>query len=226
MKNILYNSADPIRTTLSANFLSWDLEYTHIKWGGPVSIQEVRNFIYPGSRILDAGCGSGRYLEKLAEYYTAVGVDISSTALQNSRVQLLRHDREAEHLKASVHLLPFKTETFAGIFCYGVFQHLFCKERTDTAKEFGRILEKGGLVFFEAFGQEDMRYGGTPAGLGEDNTFVRQNGIIYHYFTEKEVKMLFKDFETLKLESLKKEKIFKGIPYQRHMIHGIFRKAV
>lgn len=220
------NSTKSLRNTLRGNFRSWDREYAHLKWGGPGSVREVRNFISSGSRILDAGCGSGRYLESLAEYYNTVGVDISLTALCNSKVQLLRRDRVAEHLRASIHLLPFKAEAFVGILCYGVLQHLFYKERTEAVKEFWRILEKGGLVFFEAFGQKDMRYGGEPVGLGEDSTFVRQNGIIYHYFTEEEVKILFKGFEILRLESIKKEKIFKGNTYQRHMIQGVFRKAL
>ncbi|MCQ1534544.1 class I SAM-dependent methyltransferase [Methanosarcina sp. KYL-1] len=217
-------SAEPSGEKPNEHFLAWDKEYAHLKWGGPASVKGVRAYLPPGSRVLDAGCGNGRYLGELAGHYAAVGADVSLTALRSSRVQLSRSGRAAEHLGASVHLLPFKAGSFDGILCYGVLQHLFGEERAATIREFRRVLRVGGLVFFEAFGCEDMRYGGEPAGPGEDHTFVRQNGIIYHYFTEEEVRALFEGFEVLEMESVKREKIFRGETYRRHMVRGVFRR--
>ena len=85
-------------------------------------------------------------------------------------------------------ILPFKPQSFDGILCYGVLQHLFSGERKSAVKEFNRVLRKGGFVFFEAFGCEDMRCGGEPSIPFEERTFARQNGIIYHYFTKGEVR--------------------------------------
>ena len=59
----------------------------------------------------------------------------------------------------------------------------------------------------------------------ENNTFKRQNGLIYHYFTLEEVSALFKEFETIELENSIKEKTFRGKTYNRNMIRGIFRKT-
>lgn len=206
------------------HFLAWDKEYAHLKWGGPASIRNLQAYLAQEARVLDAGSGNGRYLGELSRYYAAVGVDISLTALYSSRAQLARNDRFAEHLGASVHALPFKPGAFDGILCYGVLQHLFKEEREASVREFSRLLSSGGFVFFEAFGCEDMRCGGDPSAPFEEKTFVRQNGIIYHYFTEKEVEELFYGFEIFELENIIKEKIFRGKSYQRHMIRGVFRK--
>lgn len=206
------------------HFLAWDKEYAHLKWGGPASVRNLQAYLAPGERVLDAGSGNGRYLGELSRNYAAVGVDVSFTALVSSRSQIIRSGRFAEHVGASVHVLPFKSGSFDGIICYGVLQHLFKEERKVAVREFSRLLKSGGFVFFEAFGCEDMRCGGESSIPFEEQTFARQNGIIYHYFTEEEVKELFCAFETLELENIRKEKTFRGKSYQRHMVRGVFRK--
>lgn len=206
------------------HILAWDKEYSHLRWGGPASIRNLQAHLQAGSRILDAGSGNGRYLGELARYYTAAGIDISLTALRSSRKQLTRSGRFAEHIRASVHKLPFKARSFDGILCYGVLQHLFREEREAAVVEFKRVLRERGFIFFEAFGSEDMRCGGGLSTPFEKNTFVRQNGLIYHYFTKEEVKSLFNEFETTELENVIKEKTFRGEIYKRHMVRGIFRK--
>lgn len=206
------------------HFLAWDKEYKHLKWGGPASIRNLQAYLPPDVRVLDAGSGDGRYLGELSKHYTSVGVDVSLTALCSSRTKFARSGRFAEHLGASVHSLPFKSGVFDGILCYGVLQHLFKEEREAAVKEFSCLLRPYGFVFFEAFGCEDMRCSGEPSAPFEEGTFVRQNGIIYHYFTEEEVEGLFYGFEVFELESVKREKIFRGESCQRHMIRGVFRK--
>lgn len=206
------------------HFLAWDKEYNHLKWGGPASVRNLKAYLTPEARVLDAGSGNGRYLGELSRNYISVGVDVSLTALGSSRSQISRSGRFAEHVGASVHLLPFKSGTFDGIICYGVLQHLFKVEREAAVREFSRLLRGRGLIFFEAFGCRDMRYGGEPSSPFEENTFARQNGIVYHYFTEEEVKTLFCEFEIFELENTTKEKTFRGKSYQRHMIRGVFRK--
>lgn len=207
-----------------AHFLAWDKEYCHLKWGGPASIKNLQVHLRPGSKVLDAGSGNGRYLNELAKYYSTVGADISVTALCSSRTQLMRYGRFAEHIRSSIHELPFKSHSFDGILCYGVLQHLFADEREAAVMEFRRVLREGGFVFFEAFGSEDMRCGGSSFAIFEKNTYVRQNGLIYHYFTEEEVCTLFQEFEMTELDNIIKEKTFRGEEYKRHMLRGVFRK--
>lgn len=207
------------------HFFAWDKEYSHLRWGGPASTSAIQAYLRQGSNILDAGSGNGRYLGELARFYESYGVDISQAALNRSRMQLARSGRFAEHLRASVHELPFKALCFDGILCYGVLQHLFREERAASVLEFGRVLKNEGILFFEAFGSGDMRCGGNSSIPFEKNTFTRQNGLIYHYFTTEEVRGLFNEFETLKLENIIKEKTFRGEAFKRHLVRGIFRKV-
>ncbi|MDY0130445.1 MAG: class I SAM-dependent methyltransferase [Methanosarcina vacuolata] len=223
-KSDTFNLANSQANSTKNHFLAWDKEYTHLKWGGPAPVRDIQAHLLPGSRVLDAGSGNGRYLGELVRHYNAVGIDISLTALNGSRAQLARSGRFAEHLGASISDLPFKAQVFDGILCYGVLQHLFIKERESAVKEFSYILRKDGFFFFEAFGYKDMRCGGEASIPFEEKTFARQNGIIYHYFTIEEVRALFTGFEIVKLEDVIKEKVFKGNVYRRHLIKGVFRK--
>lgn len=223
-KSDTFNLADSHAGSTKNHFLAWDKEYTHLKWGGPAPVRDIQAHLLPGSRVLDAGSGNGRYLGELARHYNAIGIDISLTALNGSRAQLARSGRFVEHLGASISDLPFKARSFDGILCYGVHQHLFKEERESAVEEFSYILRKGGFFFFEAFGYKDMRCGGEPSIPFEERTFARQSGIIYHYFTKEEVKTLFKEFEIIELEDVIKEKVFRGKVYGRHLIKGVFRK--
>ncbi len=207
------------------HFFAWDREYAHLKWGGPAPVRNIQAYLLPGYRVLDAGSGGGRYLGELARHYDAIGIDVSLTALKASRAQIVRSGRFAEHLGADVSKLPLKAHAFDGILCYGVLQHLFKQERESAVREFHYILRKGGFVFFEAFGCEDMRCGGEPSNPYEERTFSRQSGIIYHYFTKAEVRALFGRFEVIELEEVIKEKTFRGETYRRHLVRGIFRKS-
>ncbi len=210
----------PIQPAPGSQLLAWEQEYTHIAWGGPRSTKTVRDHLHEGSRVLDAGCGNGRHLLPLSRRYNTVGIDISKTAIAASESYLKKSGQHSEHLISSVTELPFSNRSFEGIVCYGVLQHIFVNERRAAVSEFKRVLSPGGFLFFEAFGVDDMRYGGTEI---EPDTFLRKNGIIYHYFTVKEISHLLGGFEIIKLEDTRSEKRFRGKLYLRHMIKLVAR---
>jgi guanylate kinase len=57
----------------------------------------------------------------------------------------------------------------------------------------------------------------------EKDTFIRKNGIIYHYFTRDELASLLDGFEILEMNDLVSEKKFHGKPHRRHQIRVIAR---
>lgn len=75
-----------------------------------------------GNWILDAGCGSGRFLEVCSRSdCQVVGVDISSAI--DAAGELLK-DRQNIHLvQASIYELPFAEGVFDKCYCIGVIQH-------------------------------------------------------------------------------------------------------
>lgn len=207
--------------TKKSHFLAWDEEYRHVTWGGPRSISMLGEFISSStSRILDAGCGNGRYLLPLSRNYDAVGIDVSATGVSKADAYIRKSGQEASLLVSTITELPFSESSFDAVLCYGVLQHLFENERNQAMSEFKKVLKPGALLFFEAFGVDDMRYGGEEV---ERDTFVRKGGIIYHYFSETELRLLFNEFEILSLENIKSEKRFKGELYTRHHIRAILR---
>ncbi|MEA1985509.1 MAG: class I SAM-dependent methyltransferase [Euryarchaeota archaeon] len=203
-----------------SHFSAWETEHAHVDWGGARSTSEVRSNLRPGQRILDAGCGKGRYLLPLTDSYDICGTDVSLIALHAAKERLERRSRDAPLMASSITHLPLADRSFDTILCYGVMQHLLSEERHEAAAEFERVLAPGGRVFFEAFGIQDMRYGGE---MVEPDTFLRQNGVIYHYFTKEEVTVLFGNFETVEIRDTIREKRFRGQTYIRHMVNAVFR---
>lgn len=207
---------------LKSQFLAWEQEYSHVKWGGPRSVETVSSRIPPGCRILDAGCGNGRHMLPLSKLYHATGIELSPAALKNAKSHLEKSNRFANYCVSTTTHLPFSDNSFDGVLCLGVLQHLYENERLLTVSEFSRILVPGGFFFFEAFGVDDMRYGKGDIST-EENTFIRNRGIIYHYFTNDEVRSILEKygFQIIDIINMKTEKKFKGERYTRHMIRAV-----
>jgi ubiquinone/menaquinone biosynthesis C-methylase UbiE len=125
-------------------------------------------------------------------------------------------------VQGDVRELPFKGSAFETVVCYDVLQHLLEAERSGAVDEICRVLAPGGLLFLENFGRTDMRYGGTPV---EPHTFRRQSGILYHYFSEDEVRELLSRFEMVKVESNVTYRTFRGVEHRRHRVLATARKA-
>jgi ubiquinone/menaquinone biosynthesis C-methylase UbiE len=203
-----------------SHFLAWEEEYKHVTWGGPRSISMLEGFILPDSRILDLGCGNGRFLLPLSRKYESIGTDVSSIAIHRARSYLFKNNSRAECVVSSITSNPFSDNSFDAVLCLGVMQHLLEDERQEAVSEIKRVMKKGAVLVMEVFGTEDMRYGGEEI---EKNTFSRKSGIIYHYFMQEELKKLLLDFEIVEIKDIISEKIFRGKPHRRHQIRVIAR---
>lgn len=91
-----------------------------------------------GAQILDAGCGTGANLQLMQEYGTAIGVDISETALAFCRARGIPRDRA---LGASVTDLPFADATFDLALSFDV----ICNIADDVSAfvEIARVMKPG-----------------------------------------------------------------------------------
>ena len=216
---------------------AWDTEYTHLKWGGLSETAWIQKHLKDGAFLLDAGSGEGRYLREFCFKYSCVGIDLSENALSRSiqQIETAAEKKKIEtmftvpdHFVSNVFSLPFADFVFDDVLCLGVLQHLTAEGRKKTAEELFRVLKNGGKLYFEAFGESDMRCKGDvyPPENPEARTFVRQNGIVYHYFEENEIIALFESvgFSITELKSLKKEKKYDGDVYIRHHYRAVFEK--
>ncbi len=188
--------------------------------GGHYSLEPLEPYCNKG-RLLDAGCGGGRYTLPLRmRGFDVVAVDVSLDALKMAMKRSASRKLDIDFLEANLYHIPFSDGSFDVIWCYGVLQHLLLKERELAISEFRRILRKEGLLFIEVFGENDMRYGGNEV---EPNTFSRKNGIVYHYFNKTELNRLLNGFLCNTTES-RKEKMFNGECRTRHMISAVAKK--
>ena len=94
-------------------------------------------------RILDAGCGTGGLLAKLAAADGAslvVGLDADQTACQRARAKSAR-----PVCRASVNTLPFRDAAFSAIFSADVLCHRDVDEM-QALRQFRRCLMPGGIL--------------------------------------------------------------------------------
>jgi len=195
---------------------AWNTEHLRGIWKGPYSLDFFDRYVTPPARILDAGCGVGRYTIPLAmREYEVMGVDISSFAITELDNVRLRRNMKMGLAAADVCHLPFRDNTFDAVVAFGVLQHLLEEERRAVPLEFARVLVPGGTLIIEVLGREDMRMGGREV---EPTTFLRSTGSVYHYFDPDEIKDIFSGLDIIDIKENKVIKIIAGKDHMRHMI--------
>ena len=195
---------------------AWNTEHLRGIWKGPYSLDFFDRYVTPPARILDAGCGVGRYTIPLAmREYEVMGVDISSLAITELDNVRLRRNMQMGLAAADVCHLPFRDNTFDAVVAFGVLQHLLEEERRGVPLEFARVLVPGGTIVIEVLGREDMRMGGREV---EPATFLRSTGSVYHYFDPDEIKDIFSGLDIIDIKENKVIKNIAGKDYMRHMI--------
>lgn len=125
-----------------------------------------------GQAYLDAGCGTGNFLQLLLAKNCAgqlFGVDFSPAMLKRSRAKLGQKSTKVTLEKADLsEPLPFADQFFDGIACLNVFYTL--SDARGLAAEFKRVLKPGGrLVLTTPLKEPRM----MPI-IGEHLTFLKE----------------------------------------------------
>jgi SAM-dependent methyltransferase len=90
-------------------------------------------------RILDAGCGSGRFMVELAKLGTVTGVELSNTS-----VSLARQRQLGEVFEGSVLEMPFPENSFDLAVSLDVIEHL--EDDLAALRELRRTIAPGGAL--------------------------------------------------------------------------------
>jgi len=178
--------------------------------------------------ILDIGCGAGYHLSELEKYSPNIfGIDYDSESLYIANLK-----SKANLIRADAHFLPFKSNTFDMIICYGVIQQL--KDEPRAFAEASRVLKKDGTMLLRVHAcgryvrlmfrrniEIRMRVGAAVAIL---NTFIywltgkklRFKAYISTFQTEARMKKILKErqIEITKLERIGR---FVGLPIFIHL---------
>jgi len=148
-------------------------------------------------RILDLGCGSGRYSVQLAKRgFSAFGADISLTGLRLSKdwAQQEMVDLPIANIDFREGL-PFATSTFDGLLSTQVIHHAKLHEIRTAIREINRILRPGALAFVSVAGRWHQT---GPFVEVEPSTFIPQTGpeagLPHHIFSEADLRHEFLAF--------------------------------
>lgn len=103
-----------------------------------------------GARVLEAGCGTGLILSRIAPVTTqAIGLDLSPGMLSKARA------RGLDVVQGSVTELPFPDEHFDLVYSFKVLAHV---ERIERAmQELARVVRPGGHVMAEFYNPWSLR---------------------------------------------------------------------
>jgi ubiquinone/menaquinone biosynthesis C-methylase UbiE len=128
-----------------------------------------------GTRVLDAGCGSGETLHVLSSAQDTdiefVGSDFSERAVSLSRGRLAER---ANILQAPVTDLPFPNAHFSHVLLFGVIEHV--QDVSQALTEIRRVSRPGAMIYFST-----SNYFSTLQGVN----FVRRNTYGYPYGYQK-----------------------------------------
>lgn len=107
----------------------------------------IHSYLTEGSSILDAGCGIGDLMLRLAAYEVQ-GCDISTPLLEVAR------ERGLTVTRAFIEELPFADETFDCVVTCDVLEHVL--DLNAALRELLRVLKPAGLFVMRVPNEEDL----------------------------------------------------------------------
>lgn len=108
-----------------------------------------------GERVLEVGCGAGRFTEVLLDFGAEVWAVDASTAVDACLANIGENARLAL-VQADLFALPFRSGDFDRVFCYGVLQHT-----PDPRAAFLALVDKvkpGGLLAVDVYRKHKHRW--------------------------------------------------------------------
>ncbi len=111
--------------------------------------------IKKGSKILDLGCGSGRFSINAGKMgFNVTGIDIVPGAINTCIKRSIQEKLpEIKFLVADMSEIPFPDNSFDYVFCprFSINAVATLKKRKEAIKEMIRVVKPGGMVFVESF---------------------------------------------------------------------------
>jgi ubiquinone/menaquinone biosynthesis C-methylase UbiE len=101
-------------------------------------------------KLLDVACGSGRFLQELAQAFPAMpmtGTDLSEAYVSEAR-RFLQGRRNIALRQANAEALPFEANSFDIVTCIYLYHELPNDVRRHVTSEIARVLKPGGLLVF------------------------------------------------------------------------------
>jgi SAM-dependent methyltransferase len=103
-------------------------------------MEETGKSLAAGSRILEAGCGTGQTLAFFTDEHETSGLDISPAALNLAR------NNCKNPVLGSIFEIPYKDDTFDLVYNSGVIEHFADPTNVTALREMARVTKPGGRV--------------------------------------------------------------------------------
>jgi SAM-dependent methyltransferase len=105
--------------------------------------------------VLDAGCGTGLTMLRIAERYPTCrvyGIDLSPKMIEVARNDAAEHGLDVDLRTGSITNLPYSGATFDVVLTNIMFHHLDPDEKRQAVAEIARVLRPGGRYVSAEFG--------------------------------------------------------------------------
>lgn len=167
--------------------------------------------------VCDAACGFGAYGAMLAANGFSVSLfDIASSSVELAKTLFQRKGLAAKDWRVcDICQISYPNETFDAVVAHAVIDHLSAERAHAALFELVRITKPGGLVYlsFDPLEEDDLV---LPHEVLSDGSFLytegERNGLLFHYYTENEIRQLLVGFETIYLNETAnggRERIFR-----------------
>jgi 2-polyprenyl-3-methyl-5-hydroxy-6-metoxy-1,4-benzoquinol methylase len=155
-KNTSYQFANQWKNFPTGKFLLSDPDFKK-NVDSILSEQEIlikKNW-FEGKKVLDAGCGNGRWsygLAKLGANLTCV--DINPIAIEETKKALKELDKNVNFVISPLEELNLPEESFDMVFSWGVLHH--CVSFRKSLKNLTKILKNGGILYLYLYGRDSL----------------------------------------------------------------------
>ena len=117
--------------------------------------------IRKGSKVLDAGCGTGSLAIELKNKYNMskiYGVDIDKKILKIAKKKSIKNKVNIFYQQAPLQSMPYPDSYFDVVYSSLVFHHLTTEDKITATKEIYRVLRKGGFFILADFGPSKNKF--------------------------------------------------------------------
>ena len=168
----------------------WDDSYKAkgTQWRGYFDLASYSDILLMDGLVLELGSGDGNTASQLVKNAdNLVCLDIAPSSFS----VLPMSELDVHKTIGDARLLPFTDSKFNSIICRHVLTHAIPGDSEAILKEITRVLSPEGVLLIEVFTPNDMRWGkGVEI---QPSTFLRQDKLIWRFYTEEEIIDMLKD---------------------------------